>query len=194
MAAKAKKRGGAAAGALDEAFMAGEIRMRAVDDLKPYPRNPKTHPPEQIEQLAAMIKEFGFDQPILVDEHDMILKGHGRQIAARKCGLAAVPTITRPGLTAAQKRAIVIADNQAPLLGGWDKDLLRLELGELKRLNYPLQLTGFSEASLVSYMASGSQTPPDQFRSFGEDIPVQHQCPKCAYSWSGSSAPPEQKK
>jgi ParB-like chromosome segregation protein Spo0J len=121
----------------------------------------------------------------------MILKGHGRQIAARKCGLALVPTITRPGLTPAQKRAIVIADNQAPLLGGWDKDLLKLELGELRRLDYPLQLTGFSEASLVSYLAAGDPTPPSGFKAFGEDIAVEHQCPKCAYRWSGSSRPPE---
>lgn len=190
MAARAKKKAEPELAEI-QAFVASEILMRRVDDLKPYPRNPKLHPPEQIEQLAAMIKEFGFDQPILVDENDVILKGHGRQIAARKNGMALVPTITRAGLSPAQKRAIVIADNQAPLLGGWDKDLLKLELGELKRLNYPLQLTGFSEASLVSYMANGAPTPPEQFRSFGEDIPVQHQCPKCAYRWSGNSAPPD---
>lgn len=189
MAARARKKGDAAPDV--EAFMAGEIRMRGVDELKPYPRNPKTHPPEQIEQLAAMIKEFGFDQPILVDENDMILKGHGRQIAARKCGLATVPTITRPGLTPAQKRAIVIADNQAPLLGGWDKDLLKLELGELKRLNYDLSLTGFDQASLVSYMVTQPVTAPGGFKTFDESIPTEHQCPKCSYRWSGSSAAPE---
>jgi len=176
----------------DDKFMASKIVMRKIDDLKPYPRNPRTHSPEQIDSLAAMITEFGYTQPAVIDEDGMILVGHGRATAMRKLGYSNMPTITRPGLTAAQKRAMVIADNQAGALAGWDKDLLKLELGELKRLDYPLSLTGFDQAQLVSYMTTVQPTPPTGFPAFGEDIPTEHQCPKCGFAWSGSSAPPKE--
>ncbi len=101
-----------------------------------------------------MIKEFGFTQPLLVDEDDMILAGHGRVMAAHVIGLAELPVIVMYGLTEAQKRAIVIADNKSSELGGWDNDLLILELGELKQLNYNLELTGFSAADLVTFVAT----------------------------------------
>jgi len=175
-----------------DSFTANKIVMRKVDDLKPYPRNPRTHTPDQVDVLASMIKEFGFTQPALVDENGMILAGHGRVMAMKKLGYAQIPTIVRPGLTESQKRAMVIADNQASALAGWDKDLLKLELGELKRLEYPLSLTGFDQASLVSYMTTTTPAPPTGFQSYGEDIPTEHQCPKCSYRWSGSSSPPKE--
>ena len=170
-------------------FAADKPERRKIDDLKPYPRNPKTHSPEQVDAIAAMIREFGFTRPILVDEGDTILAGHGATMAARKLAYAELPVIVLRGLTDAQKRAIVIADNQASALGGWDKDLLKLELGELKRLDFNLALTGFNEADLVSYMVSTQPVPPGGFPAFGSDIPTEHECPKCHYKWSGASAP-----
>lgn len=177
----------AAATAPIDGFTASKIVMRKVDDLKAYPRNPRTHTPDQVDTLASMIKEFGFTQPALIDEDGMILAGHGRVMAMKKLGYAMIPTIVRPGLNPSQKRAMVIADNQAAALAGWDKDLLRLELGELKHLNYPLALTGFDQASLVSYMTNPVVTPPTGFQTYGEDIPTQYCCPRCNYAWSGSA-------
>jgi hypothetical protein len=180
----------ATAAAPAENFTANKIVMRKVDDLKPYPRNPRTHTPDQVDTLAAMIKEYGFTQPALVDEDGMILAGHGRVMAMKKLGYAQIPTIVRPGLSPSQKRAMVIADNQAAALAGWDKDLLKLELGELQLSKFPLALTGFDQASLVSYMTNPVVTPPTGFAAFDESIPTEHQCPKCSYRWSGSSAVP----
>lgn len=171
-------------------FTATKIVMKRVSQLKPWPRNPKTHPPEQIEALARMIEKFGNDQPNVVDENDVILKGHGRWMASQKLGHEMIPCIVRTGMSDAEKKALVISDNQAPLLGGWDKDLLRLELGDLKRLKFDLALTGFDDVQLVSYMARPQEpTPPDQFPAVGEDIKIDHECPKCGHQWSGSSAP-----
>lgn len=135
-------------------FPADKVERRRIDQLTPYPRNPKTHPPEQIDDLVAMIKEFGFHQPIVVDEDDMILIGHGRVMAAMKLGYAELPAVVVRGLTEAQKRACVIADNRSHEKGGWDNDLLILELGELKQLNYNLDLTGFSADDLVTFVAT----------------------------------------
>ena len=156
---KSSKRA-AASGAVVN-WTASEIVLRAIDDIHPYPNNPKQHPQEQIEQLAALIKEFGFDQPIVVDEDLMILKGHGRQMAARLLGLTQVPTIQRIGLTPAQKKAIIIADNQVPLLGSWNDALLKIEVGELKKLNYDLKLLGFPDLKLVEFV-TGAVVPKSE--------------------------------
>lgn len=174
------------------AFEQGKIERRKIDKLKPYPRNPKTHSPEQIDALAKIIQEFGFTRPVLIDEEDMILAGHGATKAGQKLDMDEVPVIVLKGLSDAQKRAVVIADNQASELGGWDKDLLKLELGELQRLNYDLNLTGFSPESLVSYLVVPKPTPPQQFQAFDETLPTEHQCPSCGFKWSGSSEPREE--
>jgi DNA modification methylase len=144
-------------------FTADEIVLRPVDDLVPFPNNPKIHTPEQIAAIAANIKEFGFDQPILVDENSTILKGHGRHLAARKADLTKVPTIMRKGLTAAQKWAVVISDNSLPAMTGFDNKLLRVGLTTLAKLDYPLHLTGFSNVRLATFVggSAGNGTPDD---------------------------------
>src|SRR5262245_7003700 len=119
------------------------VAYRPIENLAPYERNPRTHSPRQIDQLAASIKEFGFTNPILVDEQDGIIAGHGRLVAAQKIGLTVVPVIELSGLTAEQKRAYVIADNKLALNAGWDEGLLTLELGDLKDAGFDLGLTGF---------------------------------------------------
>ena len=126
-------------------------------------RNPRTHSPAQIEQIARSITAFGWTNPLLVDEAGVIIAGHGRLEAARKLGMAEVPTITLTGLSADQKRALVIADNQLALNAGWDAELLALELGELGAAGFDIGLIGFSDDELASILADRTEglTDPD---------------------------------
>ena len=114
-------------------------------DLIPYANNSRTHSDEQINQVASSIKEFGFTNPVLVDEQNGIVAGHGRVMAANKLGLEEVPCIVLDGLTKAQKKAYVIADNQLALNSGWDVDLLKLEVESLNEMDFDLDLLGFDE-------------------------------------------------
>jgi len=116
--------------------------------LAPAERNARTHSKEQIAQLVASISAFGWTNPILIDEDRAIIAGHGRLEAAKVAGLSEVPTITLTGLSAAQKRALAIADNKLALNAGWDDELLRLELGELGLEGFDLGLIGFSDLEL----------------------------------------------
>ena len=120
------------------------IRLRRPDELRPDPGNARTHPKTQVAQIAASLREFGFVNPILVDEESVIIAGHGRLLAAKSVGLAQVPVIELTGLTSAQKRALRLADNKIALNAGWDADLLKVELEALGELQFDLSLTGFS--------------------------------------------------
>lgn len=120
------------------------IEYKKTKDLIPYARNSRTHSEEQVIQIASSIKEFGFTNPVLIDEDGGIIAGHGRIMAAKKLNLAEVPTITLKGLSEAQKKAYIIADNKLALNAGWDEELLRVEFDELKELDFDLTLTGFS--------------------------------------------------
>lgn len=108
-----------------------KILYRPVNDLIPYANNARTHSEEQVNQIASSIKEFGFNNPILVDEQGGVIAGHGRLKAAKKLGLKVVPTIELSGLSDPQKKAFILADNRIALNSGWDIDLLRIELQEL---------------------------------------------------------------
>jgi site-specific DNA-methyltransferase (adenine-specific) len=124
------------------------ITQRKVDELIPYARNSRTHSDEQVAQIAASIKEFGWTNPILVDGDGGIIAGHGRLMAARKLGFTEVPTIELRDLTDAQKKAYVIADNRLALNAGWDNEMLTLELGELAAEGYDMDLLGFDTKEL----------------------------------------------
>ena len=104
--------------------LADRIELWPIDRLRPYERNPRTHSEAQVDQIAASMVEFGWTNPVLVDEQGGILAGHGRLLAARKLGLAEVPVIRFEHLSEAQKRAYLIADNQLALQAGWDDALL----------------------------------------------------------------------
>ena len=121
-----------------------EIEYLGIESLIPYARNSRTHSDEQVAQIAASIREFGFTNPVLVDGEGGIIAGHGRVMAARRLGLGEVPCIRLGHLTDAQKKAYVIADNKLALNAGWDNELLALELQELEDMGYDLELTGFS--------------------------------------------------
>lgn len=109
-----------------------KVVYRQVTDLIPYARNARTHSDEQVTRIASSIKEFGFTNPILIDGDNGIIAGHGRLMAAKKLGLREVPTIELSGMTDAQKRAYILADNKLALDAGWDEELLRLEFEELR--------------------------------------------------------------
>lgn len=115
-----------------------------LSSIIPYARNSRTHSDSQVAQIAASIKEFGFTNPILVDEQGGVIAGHGRLLAAGKLGLEEVPCIELAHLTDTQKRAYVIADNKLALNAGWDDEMLRVEFMEMEEAGFDLALTGFS--------------------------------------------------
>tara|TARA_R110000737_G_scaffold340221_1_gene362887 strand:+ start:13255 stop:13911 length:657 start_codon:yes stop_codon:yes gene_type:complete len=131
---------------------ADNVERKTVASLIPYARNSRTHSDEQVAQIAASMKEWGFTNPILIDETGMIIAGHGRLLAAQKLGLEQVPTMTATGWTEAQKKAYIIADNKLALNAGWDNELLAVEFGELKELDFDLELTGFDLAEIGELM------------------------------------------
>lgn len=120
------------------------IEYRDIEELIPYARNARTHSDEQVAQIAGSIREFGFTNPVLIDEGG-IIAGHGRIMAARKLGLKEVPTIPITGLSEAQKKALILADNKMALNAGWDDAMLQVELEQLEKEGFDLNLTGFSE-------------------------------------------------
>ena len=121
-----------------------KIIYKKVNDLIPYINNSRTHSEEQINQIVASINEFGFTTPLLIDEKDNIIAGHGRLLASKKLKMEEVPCIVLSGLTEAQKKAYIIADNKMALNAGWDDELLKIELENLKELDFDLELTGFN--------------------------------------------------
>lgn len=128
------------------------IKQRSVGDLIPYARNSRTHSDEQVAQIAASIKEFGWTNPILVDAEGVVIAGHGRLMAARKLGYIEVPTIELGDLTETQKKAYVIADNRLALNAGWDNEMLTIELNELLADNFALDILGFDTKELNSLL------------------------------------------
>lgn len=121
-----------------------DYKTVSTSALIPYIRNSRTHSDEQVAQIAASIREFGFLNPIIVDGDNGIIAGHGRVLAAQRLGLEALPCIEAAHLTDAQRKAYVIADNKLALNAGWDDELLRIELEELGDIGFDLELTGFS--------------------------------------------------
>ena len=128
------------------------IDYRKTGELIPYINNSRTHSDQQVQQVAASIKEFGFTNPILIDEDSGIIAGHGRLQAAQMMGMDEVPTITLEGLTEAQRKAYVIADNQLALNAGWDLDALKLEIDRLGELDFDIDLLGFDDDMLAGLM------------------------------------------
>ena len=125
-----------------------KIEYRKVSDLLPYARNARTHSDAQVSQLAASIKEFGFNNPVAIDADGMILCGHGRVMAAQKLHMTEVPTVCLSHLSDTQVKAYILADNKLALNAGWDNDMLKVELEDLKDSDFDLNLTGFSDEEL----------------------------------------------
>lgn len=136
-----------------------KIEHLAIDRLIPYARNSRTHSDEQVAQVAASIREFGFTNPVLIDGDGGIIAGHGRVMAARKLGMDKVPCIRLAHLTEAQRRAYIIADNKLALNSGWDEKMLALEFKDLQAMDFDLELTGFGLGDIDELLAELDATP-----------------------------------
>jgi len=138
-------------------WIAGKIEHWPLENLIPYVRNARTHSDEQVAQIAASIREFGFTNPVLIDGEGNIIAGHGRVLAARKLGMQKVPCIRLDHLTETQRRAYTIADNKLTLNAEWDEELLALELKELVDLEYDIELTGFDDGEINRLLSVKSE-------------------------------------
>jgi DNA modification methylase len=129
-----------------------QIEQVPVEKLIPYVNNSRTHSEEQVAQIAASIREFGFNNPVLIDKDDTIIAGHGRIQAARKLGLAEVPCVRLEHLTETQRKAYIIADNRLALNAGWNEELLTIELNDLLADGFALDILGFDSDELKSLL------------------------------------------
>jgi DNA modification methylase len=142
-----------------------QIELLLVSSLIPYARNSRTHSDEQVTQIAASIREFGFTNPVLIDANGTIIAGHGRVLAAKKLGLIEVPCLRLGHLTPSQIRAYVIADNKIALNAGWDDEMLKAELLTLQEEGFNTDLTGFSDDELNALLTVETvegETDPDE--------------------------------
>jgi len=160
-----------------------QIQQIPLEQLIPYVNNSRTHSDEQVAQIAASIKEFGFNNPVLVDKDNGIIAGHGRVQAARRLGLTEVPCVRLEHLTETQRKAYIIADNRLALNAGWDNELLRLELNELDG-GIDLNLLGFTVPELTIAMGFGADFEPgtqdDQGKLDQKDPII---CPACSHEF-----------
>ena len=158
-----------------------KIEYRKAVDLKPYENNSRTHSKEQVDQIVNSIKEFGFTNPILIDEDGGIIAGHGRLEAATALGMEEVPTITLEGLTEDQKRAYVIADNRLALNAGWDISALTEEVRALEVLDFDLSLLGFDPDELSKLLDEPDFSPgtEEEQGKLDELEPKWCACPYC---------------
>ncbi|USE34098.1 ParB/Srx family N-terminal domain-containing protein [Endozoicomonas sp. SCSIO W0465] len=160
---------------------------KKVSDLIPYVNNSRVHDEEQIIQICSSIKEFGFTNPVLIDEENGVIAGHGRLMAAKKLNLKTVPCIVLAGLSKAQKKAYVIADNSIALNSSWNMDVLSREVEALQAEDFDLNMLGFNDDFVVTLLEfnddSVQQTDtPEAFKEVKEKE-LAHTCPKCGYEF-----------
>ena len=143
--------------------MSEELKLVDIDKLVPYARNSRTHSPEQIKQIQASIREFGFVNPVLIDGKFNIIAGHGRVLAAKAEGLEEVPCVLVEHLTEAQKKAYILADNKLALNAGWDTEMLKIEIEELKELDFDIGLIGFDGDEIDLLFKQEEEVEEDDF-------------------------------
>ena len=160
-----------------------EIVLKKTSELIPYINNTRTHDEKQIKQIAASIKEFGFNNPILIDEKGEIIAGHGRLLASELLKLEEVPCIELKHLTKAQKKAYVIADNKLALNAGWNEELLKIELESLQELDFDLELLGFDENELEKLLGETKEIDMNDFFEESAEVSEKKEktiiCPHC---------------
>lgn len=149
-----------------------QVAERAIDALRPYARNARTHSRKQIRQIARSIQRFGFNNPVLVSEDGEIIAGHGRVEAAKSLGWKTVPTIRLAHLSEAERRAYVIADNKLALNAGWDREILAIELQGLVDLAFDVELTGFSLAEIDLVIDAAGDADPDGVDAPEDAVPA----------------------
>ena len=154
-----------------------EIVYISPGELIPYENNAKIHTPEQVKRIANSIREFGFQQPIVVDKDNVVIIGHGRLFAAKELMLDTVPVVRAENLTEDQVKALRLADNklnESP----YDFTRLEAELSELSIDGFDMEQFGFTEPG------SDDQESPDAFREYDEETETAHKCPRCGYEWN----------
>ena len=156
-----------------------DVKDIATDKVIPYARNPRRND-AAVSAVAASIREFGFRQPIVVDEEMNVLVGHTRLKAAQALGLAKVPVHVAKGLTESQRKAYRIADNKLSELAVWDDEMLALELVDLQNASYDLTLTGFGEEEIKKLEAT---PPPDAQEVDTDGMSMGHICPRCKFEY-----------
>ena len=159
-----------------------EIISKKIDDLIPYINNTRTHTEEQVNQVASSIKEFGFTNPVLIDEQGGIIAGHCRVLASKKLKLKEIPCIELKHLTEAQKKAYIIADNRLAELSGWDKELLNIELESLKEFNFHLSIIGFDDFDETINFEDWQLDSPTSKKEVKEDG-KKSKCPACGFEF-----------
>lgn len=141
-----------------------EMQLVSLDKLVPYVNNARTHSPEQLTKLRSSLREFGFINPVIIDQDYSIIAGHGRVLAAKAEGLEEVPCVFADFLTEAQKKAYILADNRMALDAGWDEELLRIEIESLQGMDFDVSLTGFEDQEIVDLFAGGDdETVKDDY-------------------------------
>lgn len=182
------------------------INYLPPNQLRPYEKNARTHSPAQVQQIARSIREFGFTNPILASDSNIVIAGHGRLEAALAMGLPVVPVIHLGHLSDRQARALTLADNKIAINSGWDFAKLSDELSALAEFDMDLELTGFDEQEISALLQddpgilppswSGesqqparapeqANAPPSEFKGYDEGIGFDYCCPKCRFVWSG---------
>ena len=134
-----------------------------IDRLVPYARNARTHSKEQILQLRASLREFGFVNPVIVDKELNVIAGHGRILAAKEEGITEIPCVFAEHLTEAQKRAYILADNRLAMNAGWDAEMLAVELSDLQGSDFDISLLGFDDAELNKFLGGMEDVKDDDF-------------------------------
>ena len=151
-----------------------QYKQQAVEDLIPYARNARTHSDEQVDKIAASIREFGFLNPVITDGDNGIVAGHGRIMAAKKLGMDEVPTVEAAHLTDAQKRAYILADNRLALDAGWDDELLQVEFAELEAADFDISLTGFDPAEIKALEADYGDDGDNEENPYSTKVDAPH--------------------
>lgn len=161
-----------------------KVELINIEKLIPYAMNARTHSEEQVAQIAGSIKEFGFNNPVLIDSENGLIAGHGRVMAGRKLGLKEVPAIRLGHLTDIQKKAYILADNKIALNSGWDYELLKSEIEMLEEEEFRLDVLGFSvqEIEQITVGEQMKQDSPDDFKDVDESD-LEHKCPKCGFEF-----------
>ena len=170
-----------------------QVEQIPTAELVPYARNSRTHSDEQVAQIAASIREFGFCNPVLIDAEGTIIAGHGRVMAATRMKLETVPCLRLSHLTDAQKRAYVLADNRIALSSGWDEAMLANELSDLHADEFDMALLGFDAdelAKLLEFEIKEDEEPPESSSSEvdTDSFEMQCKCPRCQFEFDPPKA------
>src|SRR5260221_14590730 len=156
-----------------------------IANLQPHTRNPRIHSKKQVRQIADSIRQFGFNNPVLIGEDGGIIAGHGRVEAAKLLGLDSVPTVRLAHLSAAQRRAYVLADNKLALNAGWDRELLAIELQGLFDIDFDVELTGFSSAEIDLVLDEAREGSPNGPTEAEDQMPFPIDNPRSAVTRTG---------